>query len=227
MKESNTAIISDFSKTITSSNNPTTWSVFAKSWLLGEDYTQERNEYFELYHDYELQWNIEKTKEWWKKHLELFIKYWLTRSLIDQITQYKSYFEPREYLKDFINSIKKNNIDLYITSSWVSDFIESFFLQNSISREWIQILWNKLIFDETWKVIWYDKNSIITTLTKGNHNFGLESYKKVVLLWDVSTDLKMYDWECTKIWFCNKADVEWFDIYLWEDWKLTDILSVV
>ncbi len=54
MNNSRTAIISDFSKTLTSGTNPTTWSVFAKSGLLGTDYTRERNDFFDQYHDYEL-----------------------------------------------------------------------------------------------------------------------------------------------------------------------------
>ncbi len=63
------SIISDFSKTLTDSSNPTTWSVFAKSWLLWEEYIKERNHFYDIYHKYELEWDVEKTKQWWKKHL--------------------------------------------------------------------------------------------------------------------------------------------------------------
>ena len=55
------AIISDFSKTLTSKDNPTTWSVFTKSGLLGEKYTKERDQYYNEYHQFELQWDVEKT----------------------------------------------------------------------------------------------------------------------------------------------------------------------
>jgi hypothetical protein len=40
-------IISDFSKTFTRADMPTTWSVFAKSGLLGEDYIRERDKLYE------------------------------------------------------------------------------------------------------------------------------------------------------------------------------------
>lgn len=79
----NSIIISDFSKTITDSSCPTTWSVFAKSGLLGEAYTQERNELYDKYSEYEKSGNCDKTKEWWGKHGDLFVKYGLTRELIE------------------------------------------------------------------------------------------------------------------------------------------------
>ena len=221
-----TVIITDFSKTLTFHENPTTWSVFAKSWLLGNEYTSERNKYYEEYHNYELEGNINKTKEWWWKHLELFIKYWLTKELIKQITG-SNYFVKRKWLEKFIKTIEEKWIKLFISSSWVSDFIESFLIQNWILNEWIEIHGNSLIFNDNWKVIWFDKESIITTLNKWENKFDLKFYPKVILLWDDSSDLDMYNWDCLKIWFCESKEVKWYDIYLWSNWDLNEVLNYI
>lgn len=219
-----TIIITDFSKTLTSHENPTTWWVFAKSWLLGEEYTKERNKYYEEYHNFELQWNVQKTKQWWWEHLDLFSKYWLTKKMINQITN-SNYFVKRNWLENFIKTIQEKWIKLFIASSWVSDFIESFLIQNWISDEWIEIYGNSLIFNDNWKVIWFDNKSIVTTLNKWENKFDLEFYWKVILLWDDSSDLDMYNWNCLKIWFCESNEVKWYDIYLWNNGDLNEVLN--
>lgn len=218
------AIISDFSKTLTSWNNPTTWSVFAKSGLLGEDYARKRNEFYNQFHDFELNKNVEKTIEWWSKHLELFIEYWLTKDLINKITKDENYFSARKWLKDFFDYIKANKIDLYIVSSGVCNFIESFLEQNWINLEWVQISWNRLFFDENWKTIKYDKDPIITSLNKNNHHFNLEYYDKIILLWDDTYDLQMYNSNCFKIWFCDE-NVAGYDLYLGKEWDLNEVIK--
>jgi len=223
----NTVIIVDFAKTITSSKNPTTWSVFAKSGILWNEYINERNDLFNQYINFELDWNIEETKNWWKKHMELFVKYGLNKKIINNITNSNDYFEPRDWLKDFLYYIQTNNLDLKIISSWISDFVESFLIQNWINNSKVKIIANKLNFNTTWDVIWYDKNSIVTTLNKNEHNLDLSSYKKVFLIWDDISDLKMYNWSCTKIWFCEQEKVKWYDIYLWKNWNLSDVLKYI
>lgn len=224
MTNSRTAIISDFSKTLTSGTNPTTWSVFAKSGLLGSDYTRERNAFFDQYHDYELAWNVDKTKEWWSKHLGLFVKYGLTRGLIDQIVQDPVYFEARTGLQAFFDRIRTENIDLFIVSSGVDNFIESFLTQNNISLDGIRIHGNRLFFDENGVAIWYDADSIITPLNKYEHHFTLSNYEQIILLGDDTTDLQMYKGTCLKIGFCDES-VDWYDTYLGKDGDLGDVMK--
>lgn len=225
-KKDKVVIISDFSKTLTSKDNPTTWSVFAKSWLLWDDYTNERNRYFDEYHQFELQWNVEKTVDWWCKHLELFVKYWLNKNLVERITKDKKYFSPREWLAELFAYINKNNIDFFIVSSGVSDFINSFLKSNDIDSNSIKIYWNEITYDDKNKVIWFDRSSIITTINKNNHDIDLEYYQKVILLWDDESDLDMYKWECLKIWFCDES-VVWYDIYLWKSWSIEDVVNIL
>lgn len=223
-RKNKTVIVTDFSKTLTSSTNPTTWSIFAKLWFLWTRYTNKRKIFYEKYHDYELKWNIEKTKQWWEKHLNLFIEYWLTKDLIDKITS-TNYFTTRKGLKDFLNILDNKWIKLFIVSSWISEFIRSFLRYNQISENQIEIYGNDIIFDEKWKAIWFDNNSIITTLNKNENNFDLELYWKIILLGDNFSDLSIYNWNCLKIWFCDSDKIKWYDIYLWSDWGFKEILE--
>lgn len=122
-----TLIISDFSKTFTDSSCPTTWSVFAKSGLLGSEYTSERDRLYGEYHDFELAGDIEKTKEWWGKHGELFLTFGLTKELIARIVADDQYFKPRAGLAEFLDLISRQDISLYIVTSGVKNFVDIFF----------------------------------------------------------------------------------------------------
>lgn len=78
-------IISDFSKTFTRSDMPTTWSVLVKSGLLGEAYLADRDALYTANIEYEKSGNIEMTEQWFLEHAQLFVKYGLTQEMIDQI----------------------------------------------------------------------------------------------------------------------------------------------
>lgn len=66
-----TLVITDFSKTITPSGKPTTWSLFKDSGVFSSNYITQRDALFNKYHIYELEGNREKTSEWFALHLEL------------------------------------------------------------------------------------------------------------------------------------------------------------
>lgn len=219
-----TLFLADFSKTLTNSSNPTTWSVFAKSWLLGNEYVADRNNFYDEFHKYELEWNTTKTKEWWRKHLFLFQKYELSQKLIQEVVSKNEYFKPRAWLKEFIDFIQKNNLDLFIISSWVGNFIEEFLEYHNLNSSNIKIFWNNLKFDENWKVCWYEDSTIITPLNKWEHNLDPTWFDRIVLLWDDNSDLQMYNWKCLKIWF--NENMNWYDINLWKDWDLRDLINV-
>ena len=54
---------------------PTTWSVFAKSKILGDDYTHDRDALFHKYKPLEDAQNVEETRVWFLEHARLFVKY--------------------------------------------------------------------------------------------------------------------------------------------------------
>jgi hypothetical protein len=74
---------------------PTTWSVFAKSEMLGDEYFTDRDNLYNEYFQFEQEGNIQKTEEWFSKHAELFAKYHLTQDQIDQIVMDDRFFAPR------------------------------------------------------------------------------------------------------------------------------------
>jgi hypothetical protein len=65
------SIITDFSKTLTRSDGKTSWSLFAQTGILGDQYIAKREKLFEEYHPYESAGNKEKVSEWFLKHCEL------------------------------------------------------------------------------------------------------------------------------------------------------------
>ncbi len=219
------AIVSDFSKTLTSYTNPTTWSVFAKSGLLWEKYTKKRQDLYNIYREYEEKWNVEKTKEWWEEHLKLFVEFWLNLNLIKKIVSDETYFKPREWLNEFFDFINNNNIELVIiSSSWVSNFVKEFLRHKDINLDKIKIIWNSLVINEIWKVIWFEKD-IISSLNKWDINLSLKEFDKVFLLWDEEEDLDMYTGNNTfKIGFCWNEE-KWYDIYLWKEGSLSEVIN--
>lgn len=106
---------------------PTTWSVFAKSGTLGQDYIDDKNQLFDQYSHFEQEGNIEKTEEWFLEHAKLFAKYKLTEEQIDTIVQDDRYFAPRAGVAEFLAEIQEQDIPLYIVSSGISYFIARWF----------------------------------------------------------------------------------------------------
>lgn len=110
-------IISDFSKTFTRADMPTTWSVFAKSGLLGPAYTVDRDRLFEENYHFEQEGNIAMTEKWFLDHAELFVKYGLGQDIIDQIVSSDQYFAPRAGVREFLDDIQSKDIPLIIVTS--------------------------------------------------------------------------------------------------------------
>jgi len=176
------ALISDFAKTLTASTNPTTWSVFAKSGLLGQQYIEDRDKLFQEYHKYEVAENIELTKQWWGEHMKLFVKYGLNKELMTQVVHDTKYFEPRDGLNSFFDYIKKINIDMtIISSSGISNFVEIFLTSQNIDISNIEIKGNVLHLNNAGGVTGYS-DKIITSLNKDDIQVDTSSYDMVILL---------------------------------------------
>jgi len=66
-----------------------------------DEYIKERDDYFKYYYPFEIDATLSFEKkdflmrEWWTKHLELFIKYKLNINIIDKIIQKDSFVDFR------------------------------------------------------------------------------------------------------------------------------------
>ena len=216
-------IVSDFSKTFTKSSMPTTWSVFAKSSILWEGYMHERDQLFEQYHSYELAWDVTETEEWFLRHAELFVKYELTEKQIERIVTDDNYFAPRDGVAEFLDEIQSEDISLYIVSSGISEIIAKWF---KLRFDYVPdiIVANDLIIEDG-KVVWVDKDSIICPLDK-SIEFEFEQWEKdTILVGDALEDTQVISNYAKTIGFTDKVGV--FDITLWKDASMSDILQYV
>jgi len=224
----NLHILADFDNTLTKAfvNNKKTPSLVAairwKDWLLWEECSREDTKLFEKYYPIEVDPNIsleEKSKymyEWWEKSFNLFIKYWLSKDILEKIWK-TNLIEFRGWVREFFEFTFKNNIPVIIISaSWL--WVESIeiLLKNHNLNYWnIKIISNNYIWDNSWKAIWYKKpiihsfNKWETVLKEFPEIFGkIQNRKNVILLWDSLWDHHMVDWfdyiNLIKIWFLNE-----------------------
>lgn len=223
-------ILSDFDKTLTkafSSSND--WkvrssliSVLRSEGYLWEEYSKKAYELYDYYHPIEIDPNMpmdEKKKEmttWWLKHLDLLAVSKLHKKDIEKVI-YSWLVEFRDWVKEFLLNLEKNNIPLVIISAnWLwNDSIKMYFEKENLFTPNTYIISNSFKWDENWNVIWHDKR-IIHVFNKDEtvlsdfpeiHNL-VENRKNVLLLWDSLWDPHMiegFDYDnILKVWFLNE-----------------------
>jgi 5'-nucleotidase len=202
-----------------------------KDGLLWEECAIKDTKLYEKYHPIEIDPNIsieEKNKymtEWWEKSFDLFIKYWLTKKLLEEIWK-TDLIEFREWTKEFFEFTNKNNIPFVIISaSWLGvESIEILLKNHNLDYPNIEIISNNYIWDESWKAIWY-KKPIIHSFNKSETilkefddiYWKIKNRKNVILLWDSLWDHHMVDWfdydNLINIWFLNDNEDELLEEY--------------
>lgn len=196
-------IVTDFDRTITNGNSKTSWSILASSDLVPKSYIADRQKLYDFYRPIEISntvdysYKIHMTKEWFQKHIELFVKYKISKDIFDEAGTNLRIMEFRPYAKEFIELLHKNNVPLIIISAGIGNFIESFLEHNNCYYNNIYISSNKIIFKDK-IAVGVDKN-IIHSFNKNEvslPNNILEKIKNrnnVLLLGDQVSDLKMVD----------------------------------
>ncbi len=182
-------IISDFSKTFTRSDMPTTWSVFAKSNILWDGYNSDRDDLYTQYAHFEKEGNLEMTEEWFAEHAELFITYALTQEQIDQLVMDDRYFAPRDGVSEFLEYIAQNNISLVIVTSGISQMVMTWFQKRFNYIPDIVFGTDLLMTDGT--VTDVDPDSIITPLDKSIEIELEDENESIILIWDSIEDTKV------------------------------------
>jgi len=213
-------LISDFSKTFTTADMPTIWSVFAKSGTLGQEYIDERNTLFDTYAHFEQEGNIEKTEEWFLKHMELFVKHGLTLEQIDTLIMDDQYFAPRGWVAEFLDEIQEKDIPLYIVSSGVSIFIERWFALRYDYAPDI-IIANDLVIEDG-KVVGIDPESIICPLDKSIELEFEHGEQEIILIGDNTEDTKIVINPTKTLWFTDEE--RGFDMKLGREGNMEEIL---
>ena len=78
---SNVYIVADFDRTITNGSSQTSWSILSSSNLVPNKYIEERQALYDYYRPIEIDETInietkmQAMKDWFQKHIELFVKY--------------------------------------------------------------------------------------------------------------------------------------------------------
>ncbi|MDD2238371.1 MAG: HAD-IB family phosphatase [Bacilli bacterium] len=196
-------VVTDFDRTITNDTSNTSWSILASSDLVPKSYINERQKLYKKYRPIELDETMDFDKrsalvsEWFKNHIELFIKYRISEEIFAQVGSDLRIMEFRKGAKEFLQFLNKNNIPLIIISAGIGNFIESFLKKHDCLFDNIYISSNKIIFTDN-VATGVDKN-IIHSLNKNEVLLPfliqkqLQNKSDVILLGDQISDLKMID----------------------------------
>ncbi len=194
-------VVSDFDRTITNGSSKTSWSVLASSDLVPEEYKDERDRLYEIYRPIEIDetMDIQKrsrlVKEWFKLHIELFVKYKIEERLFTQAALDLRVMEFRNGAKEFLEFLHQKNVPVIIISAGIGNFIEHFLKKHDCYYDNIYICSNKIIFDAG--IASGVENNIIHSLNKSevslpeNIKTKIAKRTKVILLGDQTGDLDM------------------------------------
>lgn len=194
-------VVADFDRTITSGSSKTSWSILADSDLVSKSYVEERQNLYNRYRPIEIDENIDFNlrslliKEWFQKHIDLFIKYQLSEDIFNIAATNLRVMEFRQGAKEFLEFLYKHNIPLIIISAGIGNFIEAFLRHNNCYFNNIYISSNKILF-KNGIAVGVGEN-IIHSLNKNevslpdNVKDKLSNRNQVILLGDQIGDLKM------------------------------------
>lgn len=197
----NLYVVADFDRTITNGNSKTSWSILAHSDLVPKSYISDRQALYDYYRPIEVSDNIDYSyklqmmKEWFQKHIELFVKYQISKDVFEKAATNLRVMEFRPHAKEFIEFLHKNNIPLIIISAGIGNFIDSFLEHNDCCFDNIYVSSNKIIF-ENGIAVGVEKN-IIHSFNKNEVSLPTDIIEKiknrdnVLLLGDQVSDLNM------------------------------------
>lgn len=197
----NLYVVADFDRTITNGNSKTSWSILANSDLVPKSYVSERQALYDYYRPIEVSdtvddsYKLKMMKEWFQKHIELFVKYKISKQVFEEAETNLRIMEFRPCAGEFIEFLYKKNIPLIIISAGIGNFIEIFLENNNCNFDNIYISSNKIIFKDG--IVAGVGDNIIHSFNKNEVSLPDEILKKlenrdnVLLLGDQVSDLNM------------------------------------
>ena len=195
-------IVTDFDKTLTLGSSSTSWSILSKSNLVPSEYIKERQELYDYYRPIEIDETLDlkiKSKlirEWFKKHLDLLVKYKLSEDVINYAAKNLRVMSFRDGAKEFLENMYKRNIPVIIISAGIGNFIEQFLIKNNCMYSNIFIVSNFIKFKDgiASGVI---NDNLIHSLNKNEVSLPsdikelIKLRENIILLGDNISDIKM------------------------------------
>ncbi|MBQ7105487.1 MAG: hypothetical protein IJN90_06485 [Bacilli bacterium] len=196
LTKDNFNIVTDFDRTITSSDSIATWGIINNRGILPNEYDFERNSLYNYYRPIELDPNLDEAvkmgamEDWLNKHLDLFKKYELSKDNIIDVFSVEDMMTFRKGFLDFFKYVDDLNIPFNILSAGIGDFLLKFLEINNCSFVNIDVRSNFLKFDRKDIVIGF-KGPIINSLNKQMFAYEKEDQDYVILLGDQVSDIMM------------------------------------
>ena len=196
-------VVMDFDRTITNGSSKTSWSILAGSDLVPECYVEERDALYKKYRPIELDEGMDFEKrvslvsEWFRLHIELFVKYKISEEVFEKAGCDLRIMEFREGAKEFLAYLSSKNVPVIIISAGIGNFIESFLKANGAYFDNIYISSNKVIFKDG--IASGVGENIIHSLNKNEVSLPkfvkekVVGRNKVILIGDQISDLMMVD----------------------------------
>ena len=225
-------ILTDFDRTITAGYSESSWGVLCKCDLVPASYKSEREELQQYYRPFEIDESLDyETRnnlmiEWWNKHIALFVKYKIPKSVIDTAAQNKDIMNFRAGAKEFLERMHDLNIPIIIVSAGVGNFIEQILIEHECNFDNIHIVSNFIKFENGIASGISDK--IIHSLNKdiALSSAELKDRGNIIVMGDMTTDINMIPKELRddafKIGFLDENMEENLDVYK----EMFDIVGV-
>ena len=223
-------VLTDFDRTITVGNSESSWSILAKSNLVPKEYVLERQKLFDYYRPFEIDENLDPAYkntlmiEWWNKHIDLFVEYKLSESVINEAANNLRVMEFRKGAKEFLKKMYDRKVPIIIISAGIGNFIEQFLIKNGCNFDNIFIVSNFIKFKDGLAVGVSD--NVIHSLNKNEVYLSdrlvknILGRKKAILFGDNIADIDMlenFDYkESITVCFVNNSSLKYqvaFKVY--------------
>ena len=194
-------VLTDFDRTLTLGSSITSWSVLSRSDKVPKDYVILRQKYYDYYRPIEIDQSLpyeiknELMKEWWMKHINLFVKYKISEDIVTEAARNLRVMSFRSGAKEFLKNMYERNIPVIIISAGIGNFIKEFLIMNDSFYNNIHIVSNFIKFENGYAVGVED--NITHSLNKNevsmpdNVKKSLALREHVILLGDGLDDVKM------------------------------------
>ena len=200
-------IVADFDKTFTTAfvegkKSNTTFAQIREGSALEKEYHKKADVLYKKFYPFEVGLNFPleerkaKLAEWWKGHLDLLVKYRLTRKVMYACID-EGKMRIRSGAPEFFSFAAKRKIPLVILSSGLGDIIVYFLKKHGLFTKNVNVIANFFKFGKAGKVVGYNK-FVIHSLIKDEADLKSRPFykkiahrKNVLLFGDSIGDLEM------------------------------------